>query len=401
MENNDAAPMDIFDAARESGTLIEETQESTEQQGETTEAAAETTKAAEETETTTSETQVAEETTEEAAETTTAEEETTTDSDIIEIDENNETNQTTENVEETTETNTIDYSEMLDGAFEDEEDLRNYIEDLESEVEKGVKPKFANELVEKLNQHVLNGGKAEDFMKVQGVNLENMNPLDILTTEIMWSNPNISEAKARDYILNKYELDDDNPDMDDAALMIDANKASDDIKKLQTEDKPVESNGRLTQEEWEEQLSNELEEEREENIQRMEEWMQPVDDAVADLKKNGLVIPLGENKGFRYTFDGDEKYIENLTNRVDDALNNMGISVKDNPKMAKTMLEYQFKMDNFEKIVKAYGTKAANSKDEEWFKKIHNPSAIKKGDVQKQEDTLPTAEEAMNAVFGQ
>jgi len=128
--------------------------------------------------------------------------------------------------------------------------------------------------------------------------------------------------------------------------------------------------------------------------------MQPVDDAVADLKKNGLVIPLGENKGFRYTFDGDEKYIENLTNRVDDALNNMGISVKDNPKMAKTMLEYQFKMDNFEKIVKAYGTKAANSKDEEWFKKIHNPSAIKKGDVQKQEDTLPTAEEAMNAVFG-
>jgi hypothetical protein len=134
----------------------------------------------------------------------------------------------------------------------------------------------------------------------------------------------------------------------------------------------------------------------------MEAWMQPVEDELDYLKDNGLIIPLTDDKGFRFPFTMDEAYENDLIGRVDQTLMSMGTSIKDNPKAARELMQLHFRNDNFDKIVKAAAEKGANSVNEEWFKKVHNPSVVNRGDeAPASADTLPTAYEAMNKIMGQ
>jgi len=338
-----------------------------------------------------------------------------TDSDIIDLDHELEDQIVDEPKDEPSETDINPFKEILSGEFEDEEDLQSYVEDLESdreELEKlresGQKPKFANDLVEKLNDYVENGGKAENFMRVQGVNVDNMNAVDRLTTEIMWNNPDFSKEDAIRYLERKFpdSLDDEGElDPNDPVLRADGNKAATEIKKIQAEDITPERKGDgKTQEEWEkEYLDNnqkETEIHEEEEEERMLEWFPNVDKAIEKVQDEGILIPIGETgKGFRFKVEADDDYLGQIKDRVENSLKDIGLSVKDNPKMADSLLKSSIILDKLPEIVKSFGTKVENFKDEEWFQKMNNPSAIKRGDVVSKETKLPTASEGLEGIM--
>ena len=403
----DTTPFDIHDAARESGTLVEE---STEQQGESTGATGETVDLNEEANNST-EGEIPE--TEAKTEEETNSEETTendsTDSDIVNLNDDNNTEQTNETEDDSSQTYENHYSEMLDGQFENEADLNDHLLELESKIEQleNQSPEFANDAVAKLNEYVANGGTMEQFTRVQGVNVDEMSPVEVLTTELMWNNKDFTKEDALIYLERKFpeSLDDDgNLDVRDPLLRADANKAAEVIRGIQADDTPVKSEG-YSQEEWSEMSAKEQEEAQEsqaiEAEERMEQWMQPVEDELEIIKEKGLIIPLTDDKGFRFTIPMDEDYENDLIGRVDQTLMNMGTSFKDNPKAAKELMQLHFRNDNFEKIVKAAAEKGANSVNEEWFKKVNNPSVIARGDeAPASSNTILSAEEAMAKVMG-
>ena len=374
MEGNDeATTFDIHAALAESNPELN--QESTEQQEESTEVTTDTVDLTEEANTSTeeeiSETEAA---TEEEASSEETTEEDSTDSDIVNLDDNNDTEEISNVEEESSQTIQDHYSEMLGGEFEDEADLNQHLIEQQSIIDEleAKEPEFANDYVKKMNDHVNAGGSAAEFARVQGVNVDDMNAVDILTTELMWNTPGLSKSDATAYLENKFQnsLDEDGYlDPNNATLKVDANKAANIIKGIQAEDTLVPQSG-MTEEEWnsksESQKEESIAEAQEADEARMEEWMQPVEDEIDNLKSNGLILPLTNDKGFRYPIKMDEAYENELIAKVDKTLMSMGTSFKENPKAAKELINMHYKMDNFDKLVKAGAAKLANSGDEEW-----------------------------------
>lgn len=327
------------------------------------------------------------------------------DKDIIDLNSGVKSKDASKNNEESKEEQItqVKFSEILGGEFDSEEDLTGYIETLQTTITEleSKKPTFANEFVEKLNEYVLNGGKASDFVKVQGIDVAKMNPFEILTTELLWTNPGLSEAKAKEYLMKKYQdaVDQDgNINMDDATISVHSVQAAKSLKEIQAKDNQLEVKG-ISEAEWKSKQKAEMLSTQEEiikqNTSRMTEWFEPIDKAVDDIVKNGIVMPINETKGFKFAYTKDEAYTKSLVSRVDKALYDAGTSVKENPAYAKQMVEMLFKMDNFDDMAKAYGNKMANSKNKEWFEKTTNPSALKRGDKRDQNNNGPlSAEEA-------
>jgi hypothetical protein len=404
-ENEEHSPLSIEEAIVASGNAVG-ADESTEQQEvieETPETQTEVTD--ETTEETTSETQVEDGSTE-TTEVVDTEETTTSDSEIIDLTSTEETTQ--EETSEAEANNSINFGDILEGEFESEAELIEYLEDVNSkieELEKASEPKFANDYVKGMNDYVLNGGKAADYARVQGVNVDGMSPLDTLTTQIAWKNPNLSEAKAREYVREKYGLEEDENGSDNAQAVIDSNQAASDIKAIQAEDLATDRSG-VTEDEWN-LKQQELQAEgdaatQQANEARMGEWDNEINSSIESLKKDGIVIDLGNDKGFQYKFNADENYTRELVSKVEEALFVSGSSIQDDPKLAQEMIRLQFQSDNLPAIVNAAMVKGANSTNEQWFKDTHNPSVIKRGNqAPAATDALPTAEEAMRKIFDQ
>lgn len=305
--------------------------------------------------------------------------------------------------------------EILDGEFEDEDDLKGYIETLESKIDEFEKngskpPEFANDFVKKLNDHVANGGKAETFIRVQGVNVDEMNSVERLTTEIMWNNPDFSKEDAIKYLKRKFPdslNEDEELDPNDPVLRADGNKAAQFIKEKQAEDiTPSNSVDGKSKEDWEKEYKAAQEEEdlrfEKEEEQRMSEWIPSVDKAVENVQKEGILIPIGNSgKAFRFKFESDDKYIGELKDRVEDSLKSIGLTTKENPKMAEQLLQSSIILDKIGDIVKSYGDKVENFKEEEWFVKMNNPSALKRGDKPNDSKVLPSASDALASVMEQ
>jgi len=156
-ENEDAQPMSIEDAIEMSGGSVEK-QESDEQQAteqtETTEETASETQ----TEETSSETQEDGKKEETETKEETEETEAKTESEIIDLN-SEETEETQEEEQEQTETqeSPVDFGEILNGEFENEEDLGNYIDGLHAQIEElkeANEPEFANDAMKKANDYV-------------------------------------------------------------------------------------------------------------------------------------------------------------------------------------------------------------------------------------------------------
>jgi hypothetical protein len=404
--NEDHAPTTMREAIEASGGSVG-TEESTEQQAEVqTQETTEETATEDQTQETTSETQV--ESSEEETQTEETTEEQTTATDEAEfIDLNSEEEQTQETTEETeTQGQPIDFGEILNGEFKNEEDIGGYIEGLHSkidELEKVTEPEFANDAMKKANEYVQNGGTAADFFKVQGVDVATMNPVDTLVTHLKWNNPNLSDSQARDHILEKYSLEDGDTGSENTQATIDANQAGEEIKKIQADDAPGKGTG-LSEEEWNTRQTASQEAENETLLQqdeaRMGEWEKPIEDSITNLKEKGIVVDLGNNKGMKYAFNADQKYVDNLVAQAEEALFMSGTSVSESPKLAQQMIEMQYKADHFDKIVKAAVIKGSNTTNKEWFEETNNPSPVARGDkAPKGSQELPSAGEAMASLL--
>jgi len=406
--NEDHSAMSIHDAISVSSGEAE-SQESTEQQATEEVQASEVTETTAQTQETSSETQ--EEGEKQETETDETKEQDTVASegsriiDVIpeeekskdqSIDEKSETNQ-----------NSLNFGEILNGDFESEEDLSGYIDKQNSlieELEKAQEPKFANEAVQKLNDYVNNGGTVADFMRVQGAKVDEMSPVEKLSTALVMEYK-ITEAQAREHIQETYDLADDEDGSNNTKAIIDSKKAGDAIRALQADDTPGKGSG-LSEEEWNTKNSESQKQEQEafnaEETKRMDKWESNVEKTVQTFKEKGVRIDIGGGKLFQYDFGNDAKEVETLVSQALEGLYQSGASAEEAPELAREMIEMKFITDNFDKILKAYGNQIANSKNEEWFKETHNPSVIARGDkMPQQSKELPSAEEAMNKIWSQ
>ena len=174
--------------------------------------------------------------------------------------------------------------------------------------------------------------------------------------------------------------------------LIASNEAGLKIKAIQADDTPGQAPG-MSEDEWNSKQSESQSAENEALMQqdeaRMGEWKAPISKTIDNLKEEGVLIDLGDGTAFKYNFNADGKYLETLTNQAEEALFLAGSSVKESPELAKQMIESQFISDNLGSIVKSYGNKIANSKNEENFRESNNPSPIARGDKRASESEAP------------
>jgi hypothetical protein len=311
-------------------------------------------------------------------------------------------------------TNEFNTSEMFGEQFESVDDVRSALEsynDLVAKVEKleTKTPEFANEFVQKMNEFVMKGGDPVQFAKVQSVNVDNLSPIDALKMDLQWEH-GITEEEALAYINQKYDMDDFDEDSgainpSAVQLKIDSKNAKENLKSRQADNTLVTPKGEqsVTRDEIEQyEQAQAQEKEAADNVRMWDEskgWAKEVDKSLDNLKENGVILDMGNGKGFRFSYDKDDSYTEELVSKVDQALYDSGMSKEDNPVLAKQLMEDIFWLENRNDIMKAYGDEIKSMKTEEYHKMYNNPSAVSKGDPVDDGAKPLSAEEQMNSIW--
>ena len=324
------------------------------------------------------------------------------------------TEQTEDNTETVSNDNDAGFSisEILDGKFETVDALKERIDHLESIEQKynessNSDPEFANEFIKKMNDFVKAGKDPLEFAVIQSVKADELSPLEAIKTDLKWKY-GLNDKEAESRIQKQYstgeEDDDGNPILDTVGIKIDATDARNNIKSVQADNTIPEVDNSASRAEWEAEKDAELKEFQNQENQRMMDstngWMPKVDLGIDNLKKNGVIIPLGDNgKAFKFHYDGDESYTNGLIDRVDQALYDSGMNASDNPELAQSMINDIYFMENKDKIFKAYGEQVRSMNDEDWFKRTNNPSAIKRGDKVDEVKDSPSVEKQMEKIM--
>lgn len=329
------------------------------------------------------------------------------------VDLNSEAEQSTEEAttEATSET-TINFNEMFGEGFNSAEDVIEYATELETRIEEleGQTPEFANEFVEKMNEFVMNGGDPVAFAKIQGMNVDDLSAEEALKLDLQ-QQYGLTNAEADIRIRDQYSTidweEEDGVDPKSINLKIDARAAKDRLKQNQADNTLVEQapTGISEEELNARQEQSIADAEAEDNYRMWDEkdgWAPAVDEAINSLKDNGVVIDLGNGKGFAYSYKKDDAYTEKLTTMVDQALYDSGLSREENPELAKKITENLFWVENKADILKTFGDEIRSMKTEEYHKISNNPSALKRGDqVSTGERTAVSTEETMTRLWNQ
>lgn len=346
----------------EVGELVEEaqaeaTQEDNEQQDETSEQPV-------------ASTETEESATEETTEETTDGEATQGDIfDVVDLAQDDANTEVETSSQETSNT----YEEILDGSFKDSGEVNEYVSGLEREIaelkegraEEGT---FVNDLTKSFNDYIAGGGTPELFMKVQGTNVKELDPQSAMELNLMWNN-DLSAKDAKAYIQSKYKLDPEKYDEDEVrmgnmAMQIDSKEAVKQLESYQHENALPEK-------------STQDAEIEQKNMDRMNEWFAPIDDAAKNVRENGIVIPIGKGgKGLNFKPDISQDMMESFENLIYQ-------SGSDNPTVeeAQEQLEALIHLANKDTIYQAIAENSRSMTDEQWFNKVHNPSAKDKGDA--------------------
>lgn len=304
-------------------------------------------------------------------------------------------------------------SEMLEGQFETTEALEdrfNQLESMEQEFNdsKNKDPEFANDFVKQLNDVVKRGGDPIEFAKIQGVDVNDLTPIDAIKMDLKWKY-GLTDAEADSKIKQKYSTGEEDPETGDPIIntidiKIDAKDARDNIKSRQADNTLPEVVNGDSREDWESEVQSRVDEEDRLEDQRMMDstkgWMPKVDVSMKNLQDKGFIMPIGQaGKAFRYSYDGDESYTKSLTERADQALYDSGMNASENPELAETIVNNLYFMENRGKIMNAFAEQVRSVSDEHWFKEVNNSSAIKRGD--KVEDVLdtPSVEKQMEDIM--
>lgn len=411
---------DIFtDALAESGVtqVTEETPPSTENQDLSTTEETTTETAVETTEETLSETQSAAAETTETAETT-EEIKSKNTTGIVDFnpDETTSTEEASSSEQTQSSSNSINFNEMFGENYETAEDVQDrleYADDLESQVEQlqNTSPDFANEFVKKMDEFVRGGGDPVKFAMFNGIEVDKLSPAEAIKLELQWTH-NMTPGDAQVIMDSKYKTEDfDNEDgtkVDPASvyMSVDATSAKDNLRKIQADNTLVEAAAPagLSEEQWVERQSEAQSEATEANDLRMWDeqsgWAPEVNKVVNNLQENGVMLDLGNGKGFNFAYDQNEEYTNSLIKKVDQALYDSGTSRQSDPELAKVIMETIFFAENKAAMFKAYGDEVRSMETEAYMKAVHNPSAIKKGaPVPKQNDKMASTEEQMSQLW--
>jgi len=332
---------------------------------------------------------------------------------FVDINPSNETNED-EELSQASETQ-FNMNEMFGDEYQSVDEVKqaldNYkalsakVEELENQT-----PEFANEFVQKMNEFVMKGGDPVQFAKVQSVNVDNLSPIDALKMDLQWEH-GITEEEALAYISQKYDIDDFdeesgaiNPSA--VQLKIDSKNAKENLKSRQADNTLVTPKGEqsVTRDEIEQyEQAQAQEREAADNMRMWDEskgWAIEVDKSLDNLKEKGIILDMGNGKGYNYIYDKDDSYTEELVSKVDQALYDSGMSKEDNPALAKQLMEDIFWLENRADIMKAYGDEIKSMKTEEYHKMYNNPSAISKGDPVDNGQKPISTEDQMNKIWG-
>lgn len=315
--------------------------------------------------------------------------------------------------ESSTKESTFNVSEMFGSEFSSVDEVieqLNYAYDLQAKVTEleSKKPTYANEFVEKLDEYVRNGGDPVYFTKIQSANIDSLSPIEALKLDLQWKH-GITDQEAQTYIedtykLNEYEEGDINPK--EVQLKIDSTAARKNLKDRQADNTLVDTKSKgLSEEEWNAKQQVVVQEAKKNDDIRMWDeskgWAPIIDKTIEDIKANGVILDLGNGKGFQYAYDKDDKYTEEFIGKVDQALYDSGLSRADNPKLAKDIAENLFFLENKISIMNAYAEQIRSNSDEANFVKSNNPSALNRGNVRTSESApAKSTEEQMSGIWG-
>ena len=365
-----------------------------------------------------SETQDASEQTGEAvAETTKTENPTNDDgeiangSGIIDLSNDGDTEAPSETTTETANELPTNFNEMFGEGYDSIEDVKSdleYLADLEARVEEleGGEPEFANEFVQKMNDYVKNGGDPSFFAKVNSIDVDGLSPKDALKLDLQWQH-GITDSEAEALIREQYANDDweegDGVNTKEVQMKVEANKAKVRLKEQQADNTLITPNdGLLSQEQWEQSQQQQIEEFNQAEDARMWDetsgWASEVDKAVDGLKQNGVVLDLGNGKGYRFNYDGSDDYTKELIYKVDQALYDSGTSREENPELAKRLVEDIYFMENKGRILKSYGDEIRSLKQDEYHRLSHNPSALQRGDKPSNNSNVVTEKDVLDQI---
>lgn len=267
---------------------------------------------------------------------------------------------------------TAEEFEKLKG-FETLQSVPNLTEQLQNLEENKVE--FANDFIKSLNDYHAKGGtNTELFVTLQGMKVDEMEPLDVLKTQMKFAHPTLTDEQISTHLAGKYnQLSEEDEGYSEGAvkqgeisMTIDSGEAKEYLKNMQTEIH--------TPDPEKERLAGETAE-----TDRLTKWDPIISKTVTDFTQ--LTIPLNE-KGASFNYDIPEDVKVELQQQLKESLEYSGAELdNDGGETAKQMLFNRYLVDNFDNIARAIAEKSRSMTDEQWIKEINNPSAVKTEDV--------------------
>ena len=271
-------------------------------------------------------------------------------------------------------------SELSEGRFKTIEDLVNsdvfqiygQAGDLVDELEKlrGLadrEPEFANDWVKGLNDFVKQGGDPNLYARIQGVNVDELPPMERMALQMKWENPDISDENIRIILENKYQQNAEDGSnerkLGDANLELDSRKATNWLKEHQVKSAtpdPVKAEERTRQ----------LEETRVEN------WSKTLNELPNYINK--FDVPVND-KGETFEFEFKDQHKASLMEKVSEMvrysphLKHDEAGIKDVWAATQHLIKSMF----FEEMMAEAVKSELNKLQESTFKEQHNPSAGK------------------------
>lgn len=265
--------------------------------------------------------------------------------------------------EEVASANLVERYNKYDEIVEAHDALVDEIEQLEAR-----EPQYASEVVKNFNDWVTKGGKPEDFISVQTVNFDEMQPLDVLAYQMQRENPNLSKSDIQKYLEGEYKQDLEMYTEEEAAsgkikLQIEANKAMGSLKQMQQDTSVPEAFQQQTQSQ---------EESEAEKQELMNNWEPNITKAVTSFES--VQIPINDNVSFNWKVEPAE--LEQIKQDLYDTIELTKMPMDEQGvQEAHEYVMNRYMAQNWQKVVAAVANQARTMSDEQWFKETHNPSA--------------------------
>lgn len=242
---------------------------------------------------------------------------------------------------------------------------------------KANQPKFANDYIKGLNDYLEKGGDAETYNRIQALDLEKLQGLDVIKAKYKWENPQLTEDQIDKKLKRVYHQGEDDlaEDKENGLIdiAIDAKKAKEELLKIKQE-KSIPDPERLRQQEEQDEAT------------RISSWKSSVSKIVKEF--NSFDVPLAYDKDgkptdvFKFTDFPDDlrKAVEQEVNLI---IEESGIPHTQEAIQAvsQEVVRDRFLSRAFPKIIQAVFTEAETRAKKAKNAEYHNDNPPPKGDA--------------------